>query len=72
MASDSEHLSTADLLSRVCQAQGVPARLFYMSLKLGVTLIGKPSIYQQLCGSLQVDITKTTQLLGWAPQVSVN
>ena len=27
---------------------------------------------QRLCGNLQVDISKTRQLLGWAPPVSVD
>jgi nucleoside-diphosphate-sugar epimerase len=75
MVSDGEDLSTADLLRRMGEAQGTPARLFYMplsALKLGATLIGKQSIYQRLCGSLQVDITKTRQLLDWSPSVSVD
>ena len=75
MVSDGEDLSTADLLRRMGEAQLTPAQLFYMpiaALRLGATLIGKQSIYQRLCGSLQVDITKTRQLLGWAPPVSVD
>ena len=75
MVSDGEDLSTADLLKRMGEAQGTPALLFYMplaALKLGATLIGKQSIYQRLCGSLQVDISKTRQLLDWKPQVSVD
>jgi nucleoside-diphosphate-sugar epimerase len=74
MVSDGEDLSTADLLRRMGEAQGIPARLFYMplpALRLGATLIGKQSIYQRLCGSLQVDISKTCQLLDWAPPISV-
>lgn len=75
MVSDDEDLSTADLLGRMGEAQETPARLFYMplaALKLGATLIGKQSIYQRLCGSLQVDITKTRQLLDWTPPISVD
>ena len=75
LASDGEDLSTADLLSRMGGALGKPVRLFYMPpalLKLGAQLLYKSSIYQRLCGSLQIDITKTSQLLGWTPPVSAN
>lgn len=75
MVSDGEDLSTADLLRRMGEAQGTPARLFYVplaALKLGSALIGKQSVYQRLCGSLQVDITKTRQLLDWTPPVSLD
>jgi len=41
-------------------------------LKLGATVLSKPTIYQRLCGSLQLDISKTRQLLGWTPPVSVD
>ena len=75
LVSDGEDLSTADLLKRVGVALGQPARLFYMPtvlLKLGTTVINKPGIYQRLCGSLQLDISKTRQLLGWVPPLSVD
>ncbi len=75
LVSDDEDLSTAELLKRMGAAIKQPARLFYMPpalLKLGATLLNKPSIYQRLCGSLQLDITKTRQLLGWTPPMSVD
>lgn len=75
LVSDGEDLSTAQLLKRMGAAMGKPARLFYMPptlLKLGATVFNKPGIYQRLCGSLQLDITKTRQLLGWTPTVSVD
>ena len=75
LVSDGEDLSTAELLKRMGTALDHPARLFSMPpalLKLGATLLNKPSIYQRLCGSLQLDITKTRQLLGWTPPVSVD
>jgi nucleoside-diphosphate-sugar epimerase len=56
-------------------AMGKPARLFYVPqalLKLATSLSNKLGTYQRLCGSLQVDITKTRQLLGWTPPVSVD
>lgn len=75
LVSDGEDLSTADLLERIGTALERPARLFYMPLallKLGATLVNKPGIYQRLCGSLQLDIAKTRELLGWTPPVSVD
>lgn len=75
LVSDGEDLSTAQLLKRIGAALGKPARLFYLQpalLRLGGCVLNRPGIYQRLCGSLQLDITKTRQLLGWAPPVSVD
>ena len=75
LVSDGEDLSTAQLLKRMGAAMGQPARLFYLPptlLKLGASMLRSPGIYQRLCGSLQVDIAKTRQLLGWTPPVSVD
>lgn len=75
LVSDGEDISTAELLKRMGAAMGRPARLFHMPpalLKLGATLLNKRTIYQRLCGSLQLDIAKTRQLLGWAPPMSVD
>lgn len=75
LVSDGEDLSTTQLLQRMGRALGKPARLIPVPpalLKLGAALLGKPAIAQRLCGSLQVDISKTQQLLGWAPPLSVD
>lgn len=75
LVSDGEDLSTTQLLQRMGQALGKPARLVAVPpalLKLGAALVGKPAVAQRLCGSLQVDISKTRQLLGWAPPLSVD
>ena len=75
LVSDGEDLSTADLLRRLGQALGRPARLLPVPvgmLKLGATLVGRPDLYQRLCGSLQVDIGKTRQLLSWTPVLTVD
>ena len=75
LVSDGEDLSTTDLLRRMGHALGKPARLLPVPpalLKLEATLLGKPEMAQRLCGSLQVDISKTRQLLGWSPPVSVD
>lgn len=75
LVSDGEDLSTAQLFKRMGAAMGHSARLFYLPLvllKLGAIVLNKPSIYQRLCGSLQLDIAKTIQLLDWTPPVSVD
>jgi len=75
LVSDGEDLSTTDLLRRMGQALGKPARLIPVPqqlLTLAAKVLGKPGIAQRLCGSLQVDIAKTRELLGWNPPVSVD
>jgi UDP-glucose 4-epimerase len=75
LVSDGEDLSTSTLLRRMANALGRPARLLPIpSAMLSITanLMGKQSLAQRLCGSLQVDISKTCSLLQWAPPVSVN
>ena len=75
LASDGEDLSTTLLLRRMGQALGKPARLIPVPsglLRLGAALVGRSTVAQSLCGSLQVDISKTRQLLGWTPPLSVD
>lgn len=75
LVSDGEDLSTTQLLQRMGQALGKQAHLIPVPpalIKLGAALVGKPAIAQRLCGSLQVDISKTRQLLGWRPPLSVD
>lgn len=75
LASDGEDLSTTELLSRTGLAMGKPARLIPMPVSMlttGAILLGRTEIARRLCGSLQVDISKTRELLGWVPPVSVD
>lgn len=75
LVSDGEDISTTDLLRRMGRALGKPARLLPVPpalLKAGASLVGKPELAQRLCGSLQVDISKTRDLLGWTPPISVD
>ena len=74
LAGDGEDLSTTELLRGLAEAMGRAARLIPVPaalLSLGATLLGKRAVAQRLLGSLQVDISKTRQLLGWEPPVSV-
>lgn len=75
LVSDGEDLSTSALLRRMANALNKPARLLPVPaclLEFGTSLLGKRAIAQRLCGSLQLDITKTRQLLLWTPPVSVD
>ncbi|MGF6094387.1 UDP-glucose 4-epimerase family protein [Pseudomonas sp. 18175] len=74
LVSDDEDLSTTELLRRIGVALAKPARLVPVPaalLKWGLALIGRKSIGLRLCGSLQVDIKKTRDLLGWTPPSTI-
>ena len=74
LVSDGHDLSTVKLVRLLGDALGAPAHLFPVPsswIKLGTKLLGKPSIYRRLCGSLQIDISKARNLLGWRPPISV-
>ncbi len=75
LAGDGEDLSTTELLQRMAKAMGKPARLIPVptkALEFGAMLLGKRDITQRLCSSLQVDISKARDLLGWVPPISVD
>jgi nucleoside-diphosphate-sugar epimerase len=75
MVSDGEDLSTTALLRRVAAALGRPARLIPVpagALIVVARLVGNSDVAQRLCGSLQVDINRTRELLGWSPPVNVD
>ena len=74
LAGDGQDLSTTELLRGVARAMGKPSRLIPVPsslLMLGATLLGKKAVAQRLLGSLQVDISKARNLLGWEPPISV-
>lgn len=75
LVSDGEDLSTADLIRRLAEAGARRARLWPVPLSLlrwsGV-LMGQSKLIQRLLGSLQVDIDKTRDLLGWTPPTPVD
>ena len=74
LAGDGEDLSTTELLQGVAKAMGKPSRLVPVPaglLMFGATVLGKKAMAQRLLGSLQVDISKARNLLGWQPPLSV-
>jgi len=74
LAGDGEDISTTELLRGVGKAMDKPARLIPVPaglLQLGATLLGRRAMAQRLLGSLQVDISKTCELLDWKPPYTV-
>jgi nucleoside-diphosphate-sugar epimerase len=70
LVSDSEDISTPELVARLARALGRPARMFKMPamfLTLGARMIGKGQEMRRLTGSLQVDASLIRQVLGWTP-----
>jgi len=75
LVSDGEDLSTSDLLRRLGVALGKPARLLPVPehwLAWAARLLGREDVQARLCGSLQVDIRKTCELVQWVPPVAVD
>lgn len=72
LISDGDDWSTPQLIRAIARHANQSPRLFRFPVRLikGVAaLLGKASVAERLCGSLQVDITKNRELLGWqAPQ----
>lgn len=72
LAADGEDLSTAELLKRLGRAMNRRVRLLPVPvwmLESAAAILGKRDMAQRLLGSLQVDIGKTRELLGWSPPV---
>jgi nucleoside-diphosphate-sugar epimerase len=75
LVSDGEDLSTTQLLQHMANALGKSTRLLPIPtgmLNLAASVLGKKAIALRLCDSLQVDISKTRQLLNWRPPVSAD
>ena len=74
LAGDGQDISTTTLLQGVAKAMGKPSRLVPVPpsvLMFGAALLGKKEVAQRLLGSLQVDISKAREVLGWEPPVTV-
>ena len=71
--SDNHDLSTTELLQTLASVMNRKSRLVPFprsGLRLGSQLIGRPRIYEQLCGSFQLDISQTCQTLDWSPPLT--
>lgn len=75
LVSDGEDLSTSQLLQKLGVALHRPARLFAAPerwMMAGAGVLGMGDMARRLLGSLQVDIGKNHEMLGWKPPVSVD
>ncbi|WP_415759772.1 UDP-glucose 4-epimerase family protein [Pseudomonas sp. LT1P18] len=75
LISDGEDVSTTQLLRKLAGALGKPALLLPIPAWLmsgAATLLGQRALSDRILGSLQVDISKNRQLLGWTPPVTLD
>lgn len=75
LASDGEDLSTTDLLRRIGSALGKPARLLPLPIPLliaAASIVGRREMAQKIFNSLQINISKVCNMLGWIPPMSVD
>lgn len=75
LVSDGEDISTTELFKKMALALGRPSWMMPLPtplLNLGAAMIGQRAITSRLTDSLQVDVTKTRELLGWEPRKSVS
>ena len=75
LVSDGEDVSTTELLQRVGRSLGrrpylIPVPVFLINLLAGI--VHKKELSRRLTGNLQVDITKTRELLNWEPPVRMD
>jgi nucleoside-diphosphate-sugar epimerase len=73
-ASDDHDVSTPELMQACAIALGVKLRLLPVPqtwLLLMARLVGKQTLANRLCGSLQVDNKKARHLLGWQANISL-
>ncbi len=74
LVSDGSDLSTPDLVRGIASAMNRPARLVpvpVLLLRAGATLFSREDIFQRLCGSLCLDISKAHRMLNWKPPITV-
>jgi UDP-4-keto-D-QuiNAc 4-reductase len=75
LVSDGNDVSTPELLRKVAHSVGTRAVLIPFPVRVLTflaTLLGKKAVATRLFSSLQVDISKNHQLLGWLPPVTLD
>lgn len=70
LVGDAEDVSLSEIIAFL--AEGMQKKITQlpippMALNMGARLLGRPALYRQLCGSLQIDITRARRLLDWTP-----
>lgn len=75
LVSDDQDVSTTELLQKVAYAFGKKTKLLPIPMswiQRVASLLGNKAVADRLCGSLQVDITHTKEMLGWKPPVTMD
>ena len=74
LVSDGAPVSTTELLRQIALAQQTKARLFCLSprlMQICFSLLGKSAQADRLLGSLVLNDTKSRDLLGWTPPITM-
>jgi len=74
LASDGEDLSTYELVAEIAAGIGMRARVIQLPdrlLEVTCRVAGLRALHARLCGSLQIDMSDTSDRLRWQPQHSV-
>lgn len=75
LVSDGENLSIGEVAQYIGSSLGKKVFLYSVNIKFLQTLLrllGLGSIEQRLFGSLEVDISKTKEMLGWSPSIKMD
>jgi nucleoside-diphosphate-sugar epimerase len=75
LVADEERLSTPQLIARLADLLGAPARLFAFPpslLRLAGTLVGKKEETDRLLGTLVADTSRIRQEIAWRPRYSLD
>lgn len=74
LLADKNKPTTEEIVRSFAEGMNKPARIVWFPtpmLKLGLKIIGKENIYEQLFGSLDIDASKASNLLNWQPPVNI-
>ena len=75
LASDGHDFSICELVTRIAEGMGKPARLFSVPtpfLRVLAKGFGREQMINRLIGSLQVDISHTQRVLSWMPPITID
>lgn len=74
LLADIDKPTTEGIVRSFAAGMNKPARIVWFPssiLKAGLKIIKKESLYEQLFGSLDIDASKATNLLGWVPPANI-
>lgn len=75
LVSDGEDISTTELLKKIAKTLDKKSMLITLPifcLKIPALILGKREMVDRLIGSLQIDISKSQDLLNWNPPISMD